>query len=123
MGIFLCGSLAQNIDMNNGNNLVAHVTDDNFERDVLKHNTSVLVDFWASWCGPCKAVAPLLEEIAAEKTDLRVVKLNVDENSKTAQKYNVRAIPTLILFSQGEVVQTKIGAASKSDILKFISQS
>lgn len=111
-----------NTDMNNDNSLVAHVTDDNFERDVLQHNTLVLVDFWASWCGPCKAVAPLLEEIAAEKTDLRIVKLNVDENSKIAQKYNVRAIPTLILFSQGEAVQTKIGAASKSDILKFISQ-
>ncbi len=99
---------------------VAAVTDDSFEDEVLRAPLPVLVDFWAPWCGPCKTVAPLLAEIAAENAAVRVVKINVDENPKTAKNFNVRAIPTLILFRNGEAVDTKIGAAAKKDLENFI---
>lgn len=104
-------------------NAVMDATDDSFEAQVLRAPQPVLVDFWAPWCGPCKAVAPILAEIAAERADVRVVKINVDENTQTAQKFNVRAIPTLLLFKNGEVAGTKIGAAAKPDILKFVGES
>ncbi|MBE8158873.1 MAG: thioredoxin [Betaproteobacteria bacterium] len=104
-------------------NAVINATDDSFDAQVLRASQPVLVDFWAPWCGPCKAVAPLLEEIAAARPDIRVVKVNVDENTETAQKFNVRAIPTLLLFKNGEVADTKIGAASKPDLLQFIGET
>ncbi|MGI9298500.1 MAG: thioredoxin [Gammaproteobacteria bacterium] len=100
---------------------VIHATDDTFEAEVLRAPLPVLVDFWAPWCGPCKAVAPLLDEISAERDDLRVVKINVDDNPLTAQKFRVRAIPTLLLFKDGEVAGTKIGAVAKSDLLAFVA--
>ena len=101
---------------------VIAATDDNFNAQVLQSAQPVLVDFWAPWCGPCKAVTPILREIAAEVPAVRVVQVNVDENPQSAQKFAVRAIPTLLLFKDGAVVGTKIGAASKSVLLEFIGQ-
>ena len=92
---------------------VADVTDTTFDTEVLKSDTPVLVDFWAPWCGPCRVIAPHLEELNAEKDDLRVVKLNVDENPATAAQYNVMSIPTLILFKHGQVAKQIVGALPK----------
>jgi thioredoxin 1 len=93
---------------------VTEVTDNNFQAEVLESETPVLVDFWAPWCGPCRMVAPVVEEIAKERGDaLKVVKLNVDENQQTAITYDVMSIPTLILFSGGEVAKKVIGAYPK----------
>jgi thioredoxin len=89
------------------------VTDTSFQADVLESETPVLVDFWAPWCGPCRVVAPVLEEIANERQDLRIVKLNVDENQVTAAKYEVLSIPTMILFKNGQVAKKVIGAYPK----------
>ena len=101
---------------------VIHATDDNFDEQVLQSSLPALVDFWAPWCGPCKAVAPLLEEISAERGDVRIVKVNVDDNPKTAQRFNVRAIPTMLIFKNGEIAGTKIGAAAKADLLAFVAE-
>src|SRR5438132_13323802 len=92
---------------------ITDVTDNNFQAEVLESDTPVLVDFWAPWCGPCRVVAPVLEEIAAERPELRVVKLNIDENQQTAASFQVLSIPTLILFKGGEPVKTVIGAYPK----------
>jgi thioredoxin 1 len=101
--------------------LVLHVTDADFNDTVLKASGLVLVDFWAEWCGPCKMIAPILDELAAEyQGKLTVVKINVDDNQKTPQTYAVRGIPTLILFKNGEVEGTKVGALPKSQIAAFI---
>jgi thioredoxin 1 len=89
------------------------VTDTNFQAEVIESEQPVLVDFWAPWCGPCRVVAPVLEEIAAEREDLRIVKLNVDENQQTAATFEVLSIPTLILFKNGEVAKKVIGAYPK----------
>ena len=90
-----------------------HVTDSNFQAEVLESDTPVLVDFWAPWCGPCRMVAPVLEEIASERDDLRIVKLNVDENQQTAAAFEVLSIPTMILFKNGQVAKKLIGAQPK----------
>jgi thioredoxin 1 len=89
------------------------VTDSNFQAEVLEADGPVLVDFWAPWCGPCRVVAPVLEEIAAERPDLKIVKLNVDENQQTAANFQVLSIPTLILFKHGQVAKKVVGAYPK----------
>ena len=99
-------------------------TDSDFTADVLQSDKPVLVDFWAEWCGPCKAIGPALEEIAGEKEDsLSIVKLNIDENPMTPQQYNVRVIPTLLIFRGGEVIAEKVGALPKSQLESWINQS
>jgi thioredoxin 1 len=92
---------------------LTEVTDSNFQAEVIESDGAVLVDFWAPWCGPCRVVGPVLEEIAAERPELRVVKLNIDENQQTAASYQVLSIPTMILFKGGEAVKTVIGAYPK----------
>ena len=96
---------------------VTDVTDNNFQAEVVESEVPVLVDFWAPWCGPCRRVSPVVEEIASERADsLKVVKLNIDENQQTAVKFNVMSIPTLMLFKHGEVAKTVIGAYPKRKI-------
>ncbi len=100
---------------------IKHVTDTSFEADVLKANGPVLVDFWAEWCAPCKMIAPMLDEIADEfKGKVTIAKLNIDESPKTPLRYNVRGIPTLILFKNGQVEGQKVGALRKSDLATFL---
>ena len=95
---------------------LASVTDNNFQAEVIESDTPVLVDFWAPWCAPCRVVAPVLEEIAAEREDLRIVKLNIDENQQTAAQFQVLSIPTMILFKGGQPVKTVIGAYPKKKL-------
>jgi thioredoxin 1 len=95
---------------------LSEVTDNNFTAEVIESDTPVLVDFWAPWCGPCRVVAPVLEEIAGERPDLRIVKLNVDDNQQTAAQYQVLSIPTLILFKGGAPVKTVVGAYPKKKL-------
>ena len=100
------------------------VTDESFENDVLKSEKPIVVDFWAEWCGPCKMIAPVLEEIATEYGEkLKVCKMDVDANPDTAPKYGIRGIPTLILFNNGDVAGTKVGAVSKSQLAEFIDSA
>ncbi len=101
---------------------VVEVTVDNFEEEVLKEKNLVLVDFWASWCGPCKSLSPVVEELADQLTQVKVCKVNVDEQSELAQKFRVMSIPTLMVFRDGNVDQTSIGLKSKSGILELLSQ-
>ncbi|MCK5725436.1 MAG: thioredoxin TrxA [Thiotrichaceae bacterium] len=104
-------------------NNVGCATDDNFEAEVLKSETPVLVDYWAEWCGPCKTIAPILEEIANNYGDkIKVMKLNIDHNPETPPTYGIRGIPTLMLFKNGNVEATKVGTVSKSQLSAFIDQ-
>ncbi|HVC28785.1 MAG TPA: thioredoxin TrxA [Gammaproteobacteria bacterium] len=103
------------------NEQIVSTTDANFETDVLKSSLPVLVDYWAEWCGPCKMIAPILDEIATSyQGKLRIAKVNVDENAQLTQKYGIRSIPTLMLFKDGNVQAQKIGALSKSQLAAFI---
>ena len=103
---------------------IVHTNDGDFEKDVLQSEKPALVDFWAEWCGPCKMIAPLLDEAADDYADrLSVVKLNVDENPNTAQKFGIRSIPTLILFKDGNVQAQKLGAMSKSQLTDFLDSN
>ncbi len=100
---------------------IQHVSDASFEQDVLQAEGPVLVDYWAEWCGPCKMIAPILDEVSREyEGKVRVAKMNVDENQSTPSKYGIRGIPTLMLFRGGEVVATKVGALSKSQLSSFL---
>jgi thioredoxin 1 len=103
---------------------IHHVTDDTFEAEVLQSQGPVLVDYWAEWCGPCKAIAPTLEEVAKEYTGkLKVAKVNVDENQEIPRKYGIRGIPTLMLFKNGNIEATKVGALSKSQLTAFLDSN
>ena len=103
---------------------IIYLTDDSFETEVLQSEQPVLVDYWADWCGPCKMIAPVLEEIAEEyEGKIKVAKLNIDENSGTPPKYGIRGIPTLMLFKGGNVEATKVGALSKSQLTAFIDSN
>ena len=103
---------------------ILQLTDDSFENDVIKSSSPVLVDYWAEWCGPCKMIAPILEEIASEYDGkITVAKLNIDDNPQTPPKYGIRGIPTLMLFKDGNVEATKVGALSKSQLTAFIDSN
>lgn len=103
---------------------IVHISDDTFEAEVLSSEQPVLVDYWAEWCGPCKMIAPILQEIANEyATKVKVAKLNIDENPATPPKYGIRGIPTLMLFRNGNVEATKVGALSKSQLAAFIDSN
>ncbi|MDA1075982.1 MAG: thioredoxin TrxA [Proteobacteria bacterium] len=106
------------------NEAIVHTSDSAFEQDVLKSDKPVLVDYWAEWCGPCKMIAPILDEIASEYADrLKICKLDIDNNQATPPKYGIRGIPTLMLFKNGEVEATKVGALSKSQLAAFLESN
>lgn len=103
---------------------VEKVSDQNFDQDVLKSSAPVIVDFWAEWCGPCRMVAPILEEVSGEMGEkVRIVKLNVDENPQTASKYGIMSIPTLLLFKDGKIASRQVGAAPKAKLVQWINGS
>ena len=103
--------------------LIKHISDSSFEADVLKSDKPVLVDYWADWCGPCKMIAPILDEVsAAYQGKLQIAKMNVDENRDIPAKFGIRGIPTLMLFKDGQLAATKVGALSKAQLTQFIDQ-
>ncbi len=103
---------------------IVHLTDDTFDQEVLQSDVPVVVDYWAEWCGPCKMIGPILEELAEEYGDkIKIAKINIDDNAQTPPKFGIRSIPTLMVFKNGEVEGTKVGAASKSDLTAFIESS
>ena len=103
---------------------IVHISDESFDEEVLQSERPVLIDYWAEWCGPCKMIAPVLDEIATEYSDrLKVVKLNIDDNPQTPPKYGIRGIPTLMVFKNGQVEATKVGAVSKAQLIAFLDDS
>lgn len=103
---------------------IVHVTDESFEEEVLKSDKPVLVDFWAAWCGPCKMIAPVLDELAESHADkIKIAKLDVDGNKEIPGKFNIRGIPTLIIFKNGEPDSTKVGALSKAQLIEFVDSA
>ena len=103
---------------------IVQISDESFEEEVLQSERPVLIDYWAEWCGPCKMIAPVLDEIATEYSDrLKVVKLNIDDNPQTPPKYGIRGIPTLMVFKDGQVEATKVGAVSKAQLTAFLDDS
>ena len=107
-----------------GTSSIHRVTDDTFEPEVLKSDTPVLVDYWAEWCGPCKSIAPILDEIAKEyEGRLKIAKINVDQNQSVPAKFGIRGIPTLMLFKNGNVEATRVGALSKSQLTAFLDSN
>jgi thioredoxin 1 len=111
------------VEKNSVSDKIVHVTDDDFENEVLQSNAPVLVDYWAEWCGPCKMIAPILEEVAGEYSGrVRVAKINIDENPHTPPKFGIRGIPTLMLFKNGSVEAQKVGALSKRQLTEFLDQ-
>lgn len=103
---------------------IINLSDDTFDVEVLQSSTPVLVDYWAEWCGPCKMIGPILEDVAAEYGDkIKVAKLNIDENPNTPPRYGIRGIPTLMIFKNGEVADTKVGALSKSQLEAFVGEN
>ena len=103
---------------------IVHISDESFEEEVLQSERPVLIDYWAEWCGPCKMIAPVLDEIATEYSDrLKVVKLNIDDNPQTPPKYGIRGIPTLMVFKNGQLEATKVGAVSKAQLTAFLDDS
>ena len=116
-------NLIKNKESAMASELIKHVSDASFEADVLKTGTPVLVDYWAEWCGPCKMIAPILDEVAGTyQGKLQIAKMNVDENREIPAKFGIRGIPTLMLFKDGQLAATKVGAMSKAQLTAFIEQ-
>jgi thioredoxin len=106
------------------NDLITHVSDEAFKAEVLDSDTPVLLDFWAEWCGPCKAIAPILDDLATQyQGKLRIAKINIDQNQKTPREFGVRGIPTLMIFKNGKVEATQIGAVSKGQLAQLIDKT
>lgn len=103
--------------------MIKDITDNNFENEVLKSDQLVLVDFWAPWCGPCKMLTPILEQISSERKDIKIVKMNIDDNTATPSKLGIRSIPTMMIYKDGENVATKLGALPKNSIEEWINST
>ena len=116
--------MASTTTTGNSTSSIRRVTDDTFEPEVLKSDTPVLVDYWAEWCGPCKSIAPILDQVAKEYDGrLKIAKLNVDENQQVPAKFGIRGIPTLMLFKNGNLEATRVGALSKSQLTAFLDSN